>query len=168
MPLLNCLAPSFRYQQRAVPFFKINLSIYPFIPGLFCFSATAKALERSGAILFEGTELATVTECLFERLDGNGIFLSNYNRNATLSHNEMAWIGGTAMAAWGSTGRCLDSECSRKLSWDVGPDVRVLSLLSHRYFRVCLEGSNGCCSVPPPPHCPCALTGEDGGAPPHQ
>jgi hypothetical protein len=78
-------------------------------------------LERAGAILLEGTEGATVTECLFERLDGNGIFLSNYNRNATLSHNEMAWIGGTAMAAWGSTGRCLDSKCEQSLPWDVGP-----------------------------------------------
>jgi hypothetical protein len=82
------------------------------------------ALERAGAVLLEGTAGATVAQCLFERIDGNGIFLSNWNRNATLAHNEMSWIGGTAMAAWGSTGRCLDANCSQKLAWPVGPDAR--------------------------------------------
>ena len=57
------------------------------------------ALARSGAVLLEGTELATVSHCLFERIDGNGIFLSNWNRNATLARNELAWVGGTAMAS---------------------------------------------------------------------
>lgn len=92
------------------------------------------ALERAGAILFEGTEWSTVSECLFQRLDGNGIFLSEYNRNATLSHNEFAWIGGTAMAAWGSTGYCLDSECKNRLPWGIGPDARGGN--QPRYTRV--------------------------------
>ena len=82
------------------------------------------ALERAGAVLLEGTARATVAQCLFERIDGNGIFLSNWNRNATLAHNELAWVGGSAMAAWGSTGHCLDAACKRKLPWPVGPDAR--------------------------------------------
>ena len=133
--MLECLMPLLTLLH---PFETGNVlkSIYPFIGVVFFSLLLSKALERSGAILFEGTEMATVTECLFERLDGNGIFLRNYNRNATLSHNEMAWIGGTAMAAWGSTGRCLDAECSRKLDWGVGPDVRMavvvfLSTITH-------------------------------------
>ena len=36
------------------------------------------------------------------RIDGNGIFLSNYNRNATIASNEMSWVGDGAIAAWGS------------------------------------------------------------------
>ena len=82
------------------------------------------ALERAGAVLLEGTELAVVSHCLFERLDGNGIFLSNFNRNASLARNEFAWIGASAMAAWGSTGKCLNAQCTRKLEWPVGPDAR--------------------------------------------
>ena len=81
------------------------------------------ALERAGAVLLERTELTVVSNCLFERLDGNGIFLSNYNRNASLARNEFAWIGGTAMAAWGSTGKCLDAKCTHTLEWAVGPDA---------------------------------------------
>jgi hypothetical protein len=34
------------------------------------------ALERHGALFFEGTEGLTVEECELQRLDGNGIMLS--------------------------------------------------------------------------------------------
>ena len=63
------------------------------------------ALQRSGAILLEGTEDVHVVGCLLTRIDGNGIFLSNYNRNATIASNEMSWVGDGAIAAWGSTGK---------------------------------------------------------------
>eukprot|EP00051_Salpingoeca_urceolata_P015335 m.198436 g.198436 ORF g.198436 m.198436 type:complete len:722 (-) comp18370_c0_seq6:228-2393(-) len=82
------------------------------------------ALQRSGAVLLEGTEFATVDNCFLTRIDGNGIFLSNYNLNTTLSRNELAWVGDSAMAAWGSTSRCLEANCSTKLPWGVGPDGR--------------------------------------------
>ena len=81
-------------------------------------------MQRSGAILLEGTEMATVDNCLLTRIDGNGIFLSNYNLNATISHNELSWVGDSAMAAWGSTLSCLDAKCTTKLPWNVGPDAR--------------------------------------------
>ena len=48
--------------------------------------------ERSGAILLEGTEMVHVLGNLLTRIDGNGIFLSNYNRNATIASNEMSWV----------------------------------------------------------------------------
>ena len=82
------------------------------------------ALQRSGAILLEGTEFAAVDGCFITRVDGNGIFLSNYNLNATISGNELAWIGDGAIAAWGSTGKCLNANCSRSLPWGIGPDAR--------------------------------------------
>ena len=31
------------------------------------------ALERSGAVLLEGTEFSTISECLFERIDGESL-----------------------------------------------------------------------------------------------
>ena len=81
------------------------------------------------------------------RIDGNGIFLSNYNRNATIASNEMSWVGDGAIAAWGSvcplpsrfrkkhkgtlefgvvlqTGKCMNANCTRKLEYGVGPDAR--------------------------------------------
>ena len=82
------------------------------------------ALQRSGAILLEGTEMATVDACLITRVDGNGVFLSNYNRNVTVSDCEFSYIGDGAMAAWGSTSKCIDANCSRTLPWGVGPDAR--------------------------------------------
>ena len=82
------------------------------------------ALQRSGAILLEGTENVHIVGCHLTRIDGNGIFLSNYNRNATIASNEMSWIGDGAIAAWGSTGHCLNANCTRKLKYAVGPDAR--------------------------------------------
>ena len=61
------------------------------------------ALERMGALFLEGTKNVTVDSCIFERLDGNGIMVSGYNRNTTIQGNEFAWIGSTAIAQWGYT-----------------------------------------------------------------
>ena len=53
-----------------------------------------------GALYFEGTEDLSITGCQFERLDGNGIMLSGYNRKALIADSHFAWTGGTAIAAW--------------------------------------------------------------------
>jgi hypothetical protein len=60
-------------------------------------------MYRGGAVFIEGCEGCAVRGCTFERLDGNGIFVSGYARNTTLADNEFAWIGCSAMAAWGFT-----------------------------------------------------------------
>ena len=46
---------------------------------------------------------AVVDNCTFVRVDGNGIMLSGFNRNATIQNSHFAWIGNTAMASWGYT-----------------------------------------------------------------
>ena len=61
------------------------------------------ALERLGALLLEGTEDVSVSECLFTRIDGNAIFLSGYNRRAVIDRNEFVWLGQSAIASWGRT-----------------------------------------------------------------
>ncbi len=61
------------------------------------------ALERMGVLYFEGTEMTMVDGCIFERLDGNGIMISGYNRNTTIQGNEFVWIGSSAIAQWGYT-----------------------------------------------------------------
>jgi len=61
------------------------------------------ALERNGVILLEGTELVTIEGCSFERVDGNAIFLSGHNRNATVAQSSFSNLGQSAIAAWGKT-----------------------------------------------------------------
>jgi len=61
------------------------------------------ALQRSAAVYAENTEELTVQNNLFQRLDGNGLMLSGYNRQTHIKYNEFVWIGDTAMAAWGYT-----------------------------------------------------------------
>jgi len=58
-------------------------------------------MQRGGALFFEGTENLSIQGCLFQRLDGNGLVLSGYHRNASILKNEFAWIGDSPMVAWG-------------------------------------------------------------------
>lgn len=60
-------------------------------------------LERSAVVFLEGTERVRLSGCVFERVDGNAVLLSAYNRNASITMNEFSWIGATAVALWGNT-----------------------------------------------------------------
>ena len=55
-------------------------------------------LERLGAVYLEGTEGLSISGCMFERLDGNGLMLSGYHRGARVTDSHFAWTGGTAVA----------------------------------------------------------------------
>ena len=60
-------------------------------------------LQRMGALFLEGTTGVTIEHGIFERLDGNAIMVSGYNRNTTIQYNEFVWIGDTAIGQWGYT-----------------------------------------------------------------
>ena len=77
-------------------------------------------IQRSGAVLIEGTERFTFEANHVTRVDGNGLKLSNYNRNASIVANEFSWIGDSAMSSLGSMGDCLCANCSAKLSYRGG------------------------------------------------
>eukprot|EP00912_Choanoflagellata_sp_UC4_P000607 UC4_evm1s378 len=66
------------------------------------------ALERMGALFFEGTDNLKIQGCEFERNDGNVIMLSGYHRSATILENHFRWTGNTAIAAWGRTDEITD------------------------------------------------------------
>jgi len=66
-------------------------------------SAGDWALARFGAVFLQGTEGVRVEACTFERLDGNAVMISGYNRNATVENSDFAFIGGNAIASWGYT-----------------------------------------------------------------
>jgi len=66
-------------------------------------SAGDWALERYAAVFLQGTDGYKIDGCSFERLDGNAVMISGYNREATIQNSDFAYIGGSAIAAWGYT-----------------------------------------------------------------
>ena len=60
--------------------------------------------EIGGAAIFvQGAENILVQSCLFDSPGGNGLFLSNYVRDAVIEGNEFVWVGDNAIVAVGST-----------------------------------------------------------------
>jgi len=58
--------------------------------------------QRTGSIFIEGTENVLIQDSWFDRIDGNAILVSAYNRNTTILRNEFSWIGDTAIGQWGN------------------------------------------------------------------
>ena len=70
-------------------------------------------------MILDGTEAVTIQGCVFERLDGNAVIVSGYNRNAVIDSNEFAWIGDTCIAEWGRTrGTPVDGPDGGRDGWD--------------------------------------------------
>ena len=67
------------------------------------------ALQASAAVELRRTESITVSNCTFQRLDGNALLLYGYNRNASIVGSDFSYIGDTAMAAWGVTDEISDN-----------------------------------------------------------
>lgn len=66
-------------------------------------SAGDWALDRYSAVFLQGTEGTLIDGCEFQRLDGNAVMVSGYNRDVTIQNSDFAYIGGNAVAAWGYT-----------------------------------------------------------------
>ena len=61
------------------------------------------SIHRGGTIFVEGVDGFTMQKCRFDSPGGNGLFLSNYVRNAVIEANEFRYTGDSAIAAVGST-----------------------------------------------------------------
>ena len=97
------------------------------------------ALRRDGAIFLEGTVGTTIDGCVLERLDGNAIMVSGFNRNTTVTRNEAAWIGDTIVALWGKT---TSSDATyRELAPGMGEDGTAgeVPMFSYVAFNYCHE-----------------------------
>merc|ERR1719198_1632747 len=66
-------------------------------------SAGDWALARFAAVFLQGTEGIEIENCVFDRLEGNAVMLSGYNRNTTIRHSDFSYIGANAIVAWGYT-----------------------------------------------------------------
>jgi len=84
------------------------------------------ALQKQGAITVVGSEAVTIDKCLLTRLDGNAIFIGGYNRNLSITNNELSFIGDSAIASWGDTSAALNANGSLTVpgGFKVGPDGR--------------------------------------------
>jgi hypothetical protein len=61
------------------------------------------ALQRTAALFFEGTERVAIERCVLQRLDGNAVMFSGYNRYGNVTDNTFLYTGASAIALWGST-----------------------------------------------------------------
>eukprot|EP00435_Cladocopium_sp_Y103_P019596 s583_g4.t1 len=66
-------------------------------------SAGDWALDRYSAVFMQGTQHTLIDNCTFERLEGNAVMVSGYNRWATIQQSDFAYLGGNAVVAWGYT-----------------------------------------------------------------
>jgi len=82
---------------------KYTASAYTYMERHAVPSAGDWALDRFGAIFLQGTEGVTMENCTFDRLDGNAVMVSGYNRNATVTNSDFSFIGGNAVVSWGYT-----------------------------------------------------------------
>jgi len=58
-------------------------------------------IYRGGAILSEGSEGMKISDCEFTNLGGNGIFLSGYNRKASILRNHIHEVGASGVSLVG-------------------------------------------------------------------
>lgn len=60
------------------------------------------AIHTNGAVRVAGTEGTVVSDCLFDRLGGNGLVVADYNRNTTIARNSFRKLGDSAIVLVGS------------------------------------------------------------------
>lgn len=61
-------------------------------------------IYRGGAVLVEGAENAAITNCMFDEVGGNAVFVNNYNRNVRIDSNHIYRPGASGIAFVGSPG----------------------------------------------------------------
>lgn len=117
------------------------------------------ALERSGALLADGSDQLVVDSVRFLQLDSNGVLLSGYNRAATVAHCEFSSLGQSAVASWGFTDGMLSNEGLRgdfprgtSIVHNWCHDIGLLQKQSSFYFQAITAeatvGSNVIFNVP--------------------
>ncbi len=108
------------------------------------------ALERNGVIFLEGTEGVSITDSAFDRIDGNSIFLSGYNRDAVVARNEFSNLGQSAVAAWGRTadgangwdGSALEVPLNCSVTGNFAHDLGQIQKQSSFYFQAVAAMNN--------------------------
>ncbi len=97
---------------------------------------------RGGALLFDGAENCTISDCVFEGLGGNAIVFSNYNKNNLVTGCHIYNIGANAIAFVG------DMAAVRSPSFNYGDYIPYTEMdktpgpLNNNYPRKCTVDNN--------------------------
>ena len=81
------------------------------------------ALSRTGAVQVTGAENVLIEGCLFERIDGNGVMISGYNRNTSVVDSEFHLVGENGVVAWGYTADFPGAKRAVPIPFGQGPDA---------------------------------------------
>ena len=98
----------------------IQIKGFTFTQSLYTFMDTYEpvargdwAIHRGGAIYLEGAENCIISDCNFEYLGGNGVFMSSYNRDNKVTGSRFFHTGESAVCFIGSP-----SAVRNYLTWD--------------------------------------------------
>ena len=92
------------------------------------YSAGDWAFQYSGGIVLTNAESITISNNIFSRMDGNGIFMFEYNRYNNINNNIFEWIGDSCIGSWGSTS---------------GYTFHQYDHTNTRYAKLGIDGTNG-------------------------
>ena len=70
------------------------------------------SVQRSAALLVEGSVNFTLDGARFDRVGGNALMLANFTRGARVTGNEFVWTGDNAIVQIGSAGALSRRECA--------------------------------------------------------
>lgn len=76
----------------------------------------------TGFLQIEGAENVLIEGCLFERIDGNGVMISGYNRNTSIIDNEFHLVGENGAPAIITAWLALSNAIRNTLSKHCGPN----------------------------------------------
>ncbi len=107
-------------------------------------------IYRGGTFLFEGTQNCSVSGCTFDRLGGNAVFFSNFNRSSRVVSSEIFEAGASGVCFVGDPAavrsplfRYEDSNDAASIDRTAGPrtenyplDCSVEDTLIHRIGRI--------------------------------
>ena len=104
------------------------------------------SINRFAAVTVEGAEAFSVTGCTFTHLDNAGVFLGGYTRDVTISDNEFAWLGesavvslgdteGAPVAGWGVNGTAGNQPRGTKIWRNFGRELGIINKQSALYFQ---------------------------------
>jgi hypothetical protein len=75
------------------------------------------SIHRGASVFADGAVNISVSSCVFDQVDGNGIFFSRYVRNSTISNNDFTRIGDSAILVVGASGKLTIFTCASFLSF---------------------------------------------------
>jgi hypothetical protein len=93
------------------------------------------SIVRAGAVFFDGAEDCSVTDCFFDQVGGNGVFISNYNRRTKVAGCKFTEAGESAICLVGDFNAVRDG--STWLKPIENPQDRMVGPKTPNYPALC-------------------------------